>query len=99
MKALILKGKGGGKFAEVCQWCNDWFTVNHEDPNIARQIFSPSSLAFTVEGIDIIIASAKKKQTGTLFWEYRISTVKKPIFINGEGTYMYTFKKHYGRPT
>ena len=99
IKALIIKGKGSGKIVEISQWCNDWFTVNHEDPNIMRQIYSPSSLVFTVAGIDTIIQSAKKKQAGTLFWEYQTCLYKKPRFVQGEGTYIYTFKKHHGRPT
>ncbi len=51
MKALVLRGKRKGKIVEINQFCNDWFS------DVGGNIYSPLSLAFTPEDMDIIIKS------------------------------------------
>lgn len=85
MNAYITKGKFAGKICEVSQWCNNWFTLNSENPEIACKPFSPSSLAFTPTDIEKII---RHKNNGTLFMEYEIKETK-PVMRE----FIFTFRK------
>ncbi|HEB13550.1 MAG TPA: hypothetical protein ENI13_01065 [candidate division CPR3 bacterium] len=84
MKAIIRRGKHKGREVEISQWCNDWFTVNTGDPMIDRKPFSPTSLAFNVQGLDKI---REHKNNGMLFNWFEI------VDIRGFGEYFFSFKK------
>lgn len=84
MKALILRGKYNGRVAEVSQWCNDWFTLDSEDDDITRKVWSPTSLAFTKEDFYQIV---NHKNNGMLFSWF------EPKLIMRATDYTYGFQK------
>lgn len=83
MKTLIIKGKHAGETAEVSQWCNDWFTLDSQ--KYGGEVFSPTQLAFTKRGMDII---TNHNNNGTLFMEY--DAVRNRDLNRA---YQYTFEK------
>lgn len=83
MNALILRGKYRGQTAQVSQWCNDWFMLEHKDNHIRQEIFRPAQLAFTEEGMDEIEAH---NNNGMLFEWYEVCEVK------GDGIHIRSFK-------
>ncbi len=85
MKALILRGKNRGDICEVHQFCNDWFMLEHANPEVANKPFWPSSLAFTVEGMDEL---KTRTDTGMLFHWFEPKTTKRDY-----GRFIYTFKR------
>lgn len=90
MKAVISKGKSKGRLVEISQWCNDWFTVSTGIIEIDRKPFAPSSLVFTLEGINEIRAH---KNNGMLFSWYKVGLASQ-LFTSKKGAkYQWTFRK------
>lgn len=85
MKAKILKGKYKSKICEVSQWCNDWFTLDSDIKEITTKAFSPSSLAFDVNGMFEI---KHHKNNGMLWVLFKMVYLKK---VNSR--YCFSFKR------
>lgn len=89
MKALILRGKHAGKVVSISQWCNDWFSIDSNDVELATKPFSPASLAFRKQDMELIKAH---KNNGTLFEEFEVVPLKKP-YAAPLAKYALTFRK------
>jgi hypothetical protein len=82
MIARLTKGKNKFKEVEVCQWCNDWFSIEVDG---RPKIVSPTALSFRSEDMFLI---QNHNNNGSLFSEYK-SVLSKAEFTE----YLYTFKK------
>ena len=87
MKAKVRRGNLKGTVVEISQWCNDWFTLNTGVPSVDRKPVSPSSLAFTHDGI----VEIQKSNSGILFQRFELANAgKKMVDVF---PYVFTFKK------
>lgn len=81
LNALILRGKHKGRVVPISQWCNDWFTLDSQEVDIARKAWSPASLSFSYETMNVI---KDHKNNGMLLGWYKIVEAKKWTTIGGE---------------
>lgn len=88
MIAIIRRGKDAGEIVTVLQWCNDWFSVNHDRADIAKKVFLPSGLLFNEEGIEDIQAH---KKNGKLFEWFKIEKVKRHTIRKATDDLSYCF--------
>ena len=81
--ATLLRGKLKGQEVELCQWCNDWFSVSMPDgkPKILR----PDQLQFTKEEMLEIKSS---KGIGTMFMQYQPTWDNRLVKRKGRGRYV-----------
>lgn len=87
MKAYI---KHVNTVARVTQWCNDWFSLEHENKYISKKIYWPSDLYFRPKDMKKII---NHKNNGLLFSLFRAEKVIVGApSVKGE-RYCFTFKR------
>lgn len=68
--AEIRRGKLKGQTAKICQWCNDWFSI--EVGGVPR-IVSPLALKLTAKEMAAYIVSVDRSQAGSMDREYRLN--------------------------
>jgi len=89
MNVLVLRGRNKGKVFSVSQWCNDWFTLDSGDWEVDRKPMSPTSLAFTRDGMDEVCSH---KNNGMMGAWYLVVEYPKWTKVGGE-LFTHTFRK------
>lgn len=87
LQAIILRGKHKGEVFEVSQWCNDWFMLESDIPEVARKVFSPTVLGFNEETFQYI---KNHENNGMLFEWFAAVSIHT---LKGVGDFVYTFKR------